>query len=193
MKSAVLSMLFAITFPATGNAAGWTLDKVHSQVNFSVTHLVVAEVTGGFKDFDVTFESMKEDFSDATIGATIRTSSIDTDNQKRDGHLKSDDFLNAETFPDIAFKSVSIEKTGEGRYKITGDLTIRDVTKSVVLDTWFRGTVKDPWGGTRAGFKATTVINRFDYGVRWDAAIEAGGLVAGEEVEITLLLEFIKQ
>jgi polyisoprenoid-binding protein YceI len=178
--------------PTMTMAQVWTLDKAHSQVNFSVSHLVVAEVTGGFNEFDVTFETTKEDFSDANITASIRTASIDTENEKRDGHLRADDFLNAEKFPLITFKSTGIEKTGDGRFNVTGDLTIRDVTKPVVLDMQFKGTIKDPWGGTRAGFRATTTINRFDYGVKWDAAVESGGLVAGKDVEITLLIEFIR-
>lgn len=192
MRFPVLSAIVALIIPTMATAQVWTLDKAHSQVNFSVSHLVVAEVTGGFNEFDVTFESAKEDFSDANITASIRTASIDTENEKRDGHLRADDFLNAEKFPLITFKSTGIEKTGDGRFNIKGDLTIRDVTKPVVLETQFRGTIKDPWGGTRAGFKATTTIDRFDFGVKWNAAVESGGLVAGKDVEITLLIEFIR-
>lgn len=192
MKNIFLSALAALTMVSPTSAQVWTLDKAHSHVNFSVSHLVVAEVTGGFKEFDVTLESAKEDFSDAKITATIKAASVDTGNEKRDGHLQADDFLNAAAFPAITFSSTAVEQTGEGRYNIKGDLTIRDVTKPVVLDTQFKGTIKDPWGGTRAGFKATTTINRFDYGVKWGAALETGGLVAGENVEITLLLEFIR-
>ena len=171
----------------------WIADKAHTQITFSVTHLLISEVTGRFSDFDVTFHDANEDFTDGTIGVTIRTASINTGIEKRDNHLKSDDFLGAEKFPNITFESTLIEKTGKDTYKITGDLTIRDVTKSVVLDARHNGTVTDPWGVTKAGFKATTSINRFDFGVKWGAALEAGGLVAGETVDLTLLMEFNKQ
>ncbi len=171
----------------------WIADKAHTQITFSVTHLLISEVTGRFSDFDVTFHDANEDFTDGTIGVTIRTASINTGIEKRDNHLKSDDFLGAEKFPNITFESTLIEKTGKDTYKITGDLTIRDVTKSVVLDAKHNGTVTDPWGVTKAGFKATTSINRFDFGVKWGAALEAGGLVAGETVVLTLLMEFNKQ
>jgi len=188
----ILFGIVALAMPNVAVAQVWTLDKAHSQINFSVSHLVVAEVTGGFNAFDMTFESSKDDFTDAKITASIKTESIDTENGKRDGHLKSDDFLNAGKFPTITFTSTSVEKTGDGRFNIKGDLTIRDITKPVVLDTQFKGTIQDPWGGTRAGFKATTTIDRFDYGVRWNAAMESGGLVAGKDVEITLLIELIR-
>lgn len=171
----------------------WIADKAHTQITFSVTHLLISEVTGRFSDFDVTFHDANEDFTDGTIRVTIRTASINTGIEKRDNHLKSDDFLGAEKFPNITFESTLIEKTGKDTYKITGDLTIRDVTKSVVLDAKHNGTVTDPWGVTKAGFKATTSINRFDFGVKWGAAMEAGGLVAGETVDLTLLMEFNKQ
>lgn len=171
----------------------WIADKAHTQITFSVTHLLISEVTGRFSDFDITFHDANEDFTDGTIRVTIRTASINTGIEKRDNHLKSDDFLGAEKFPNITFESTLIEKTGKDTYKITGDLTIRDVTKSVVLDAKHNGTVTDPWGVTKAGFKATTSINRFDFGVKWGAALEAGGLVAGETVVLTLLMEFNKQ
>ena len=171
----------------------WIADKAHSQVTFSVTHLLITEVTGRFRDFDITFQNANDDFSEGSIDIRIGAASIDTDIEKRDNHLRSDDFLNAEKFPNITFKSKSIEKMGKNTYKITGVLTIRDVTKSVVLDATYNGTVTDPWGVTKAGFKATTAINRFDYGVKWNKVMETGGLVAGETVKIILLVEFNKQ
>ena len=194
MKHCITLFLLASLLATSGKAqmTTWSMDKFHSQVKFSVSHLVIAEVTGRFTDFDVKFQHPGDDFTKAKIEATIRTTSISTDVEKRDNHLRSDDFLNAEKYPVITFKSNSIEKTGEDTYRIKGDLTIRDVTKPVVLDTKFNGTIKDPWGNIKAGFKATTTINRFDYGVKWNAATEAGGLVAGKEVEITLPMEFSK-
>jgi polyisoprenoid-binding protein YceI len=176
-----------------GESSTWKLDKAHSQVKFSVSHLVIAEVTGRFTDFNVTLSQPGDDFTGSEIQVTIKTASINTDVEARDKHLRSDDFLNAEKFPTITFTSTSIVKTGEGKYKIKGDLTIRDVTKSVELDTKYNGTIIDPRGNTKVGFKATTTINRFDFGVKWNVATEAGGLVAGKEVEITLLMEFGKE
>lgn len=185
----------AIFLAATGttHCAVWKMDKAHSQVTFSVAHLVIAEVTGVFKDVDATMTATKDNFTDAQIEATIKSASIDTGNEGRDKDVRSDSFLNAEKFPEIRFKSTKMEKTGEGTYKITGNLTIRDVTKSVVLDAKYNGTIKDPWGNTRSAFKATTAINRFDYGVKWDKTTDTGGLIAGKTINITLLMEFTKQ
>lgn len=194
MKQVVSFVLLASLGVATANAqiTTWNIDKSHSQVRFSVTHLVIAEVAGRFTDFAVNFQQAGDDFATAKIEATIKTASINTDVERRDNHLRSGDFLDAEKYPTITFKSSAIEKTGENTYKIEGDLTIRDVTKPVVLDTKFNGTILDPYGNVKAGFKATTTINRFDFGVKWNAATETGGLVAGSDVEITLLMEFSK-
>ena len=170
----------------------WKADKAHSKIDFSVTHMVIAEVDGRFTDFDATLTASKDDLSDAKITATIKTGSITTDNDFRDKHLRSDDFFNADKYPEIKFKSTSIEKTGDNTYKITGDLTIRDTTKTVVLDTKYNGQVV-AMGSTKCAFKATTTINRFDYGVHWDKTIESGGLVVGKNIDITLLMEFNKQ
>jgi polyisoprenoid-binding protein YceI len=171
----------------------WKLDKSHSQVKFSIAHMVISEVTGVFKDFDVNFASASDDFTDATIDATIRTVSIDTGNENRDKHVRSDEFLDAEKFPEMKFKSTKVEKSGENNYKIAGDLTIRDVTKNVILDTKYKGSVKDMRGNPVVAFKATTTIDRFEFGTTWDKIVEGGGLVAGKDVEITLVMEFRKQ
>jgi polyisoprenoid-binding protein YceI len=172
--------------------AGWNLDKAHSSIGFSIKHMVISEVTGNFKDFDVSFKSTKSDFTDASVDAAIKVASINTDNEKRDGHLKTDDFFNAEKFPVITFKSTSFEKVGDNKYKITGDLTIRDVTKKVTFDATYNGSIKAPWGAQIYSWKATISINRFDYGLKWNKAIEAGGLIAGDTVNITLNLELNK-
>jgi len=195
MKILVLVGAFLLTVAISPAlmASSWKLDKAHSMVNFSVAHLVISEVTGNFTDFDVTMSASKDDLTDASIETTIKSSTINTNNEQRDVHLKSDDFLNVEKFPEIRFKSTSVEKTGEDTYIMTGSLTIRDVTKTVVLDTKYRGTVKDPWGNTKVAFKTTTTINRFEYGLKWDAVLETGGFVAGEDVEITLIMEFAKE
>ena len=192
-RSRVFLFLFVVCLAVSiSKAASWKMDKAHSQVKFSVAHLVISEVTGVFHDFDVTLTADKPDFSDAQVDATIQTSSIDTGIPNRDKHLRSNDFLNAEKFPLMTFKSTGIEKAGENTYRITGFLTIRDSTKSVVLDTQYTGTVKGLGGNLTAAFKATTTINRFDFGANWNKTIETGGLIAGKDVEITLLMEFTK-
>lgn len=170
----------------------WTFDKSHSNVKFSVRHMVISDVEGSFKDVDVAFTADKEDFSDAVLEATIKTASISTDNERRDNHLKSDDFFNAEQFPTITFKSTKFEKTGATTYKIYGDLTIRDVKKPVVFEAVNGGTLKTQ-RGTVSGWKATLTINRFDYNLKWDRAIETGGLVVGPDVTITVNAQVRKQ
>ena len=189
----VLAAALALAAGSSHAQTTWSLDKSHSTVKFTVLHLVIAEVGGRFTDFDVELTQPKpNDFVGASVTAEIRTASINTDNADRDKHLRSDDFLNAEKYPAIVFKSSKVEKTGKDAYKIHGDLTIRDVTKPVVLDTRFTGSVKDSRGNTKAGFKATTTIDRFEYGVQWSKTIESGGMVAGKDIEITLLMELQK-
>lgn len=171
----------------------WKADKSHSSVTFSVTHLVISEVTGRFTDFDVILTQGKDDFSGSTVEATVKTASVNTDNEYRDKDLRSGNFFTADSFPTITFKSSSFEKAGEGTYKIKGMLTIRDATKEVTLDAKLLGTMTDPRGNTKMGFKATTSIDRFDYGVKWDRKLDSGGLVVSKNVDITLLMEFAKQ
>jgi polyisoprenoid-binding protein YceI len=172
-------------------AAKWAVDKVHTNVIFSVSHLVVSDVEGKFKSFDGSLESDKPDFSDAKIIFTVDVSSVNTDNDMRDNHLKSDDFFNASKFPQIKFESTSFQPTGGNKYKLSGNLTIRDVTKPVVFDVTFGG-VANAMGGTHAGFKAKATINRFDYNLKWSATTEAGGLVVGKDVDITINADFKK-
>ena len=194
MKRFILFM--ALTILGTGSLMAqnsvWTLDKAHSSIGFSVRHMVISEMTGNFKDFDISFTSSKDDYSDAAVDVSIKVASVNTDNERRDGHLKTDDFFNAEKFPQIKFKSTLFEKVGENKYKITGDLTIRDVTKKVMFDATYNGTIKAPWGATVSSWKATLAVNRFDYGLKWNKRIETGGLIAGDTVNITLNLELNK-
>jgi polyisoprenoid-binding protein YceI len=192
MKRTVVILFAIITAAALVTAQSeWKLDNVHSSVIFSVRHMVISEVTGSFKDFSVALKSDKEDFSDATAGATIQVASISTDNMRRDTHLKSDDFFNAEKFPEIKFKSTAFEKIDNNKYKITGDLTIRDVTKKVIFDAVLNGTLKTD-RGLLSAWKVTTTINRFDYNLKWNKTIETGGLIVGQDVTITLNLELNK-
>jgi polyisoprenoid-binding protein YceI len=169
----------------------WVLDKSHSNLKFTVTHMVVSETEGSFKIFDGSIEHTKADLSDAKINFSVDINSVNTDNENRDKHLKSDDFFNAEKFPTATFVGKTFKPLGGNKYELVGDLTIRDVTKSVKFDVKFGG-VATSTRGDKAGFKATTTINRFDYNLKWDRATEAGGLVVGKEVEVTVLLEMNK-
>ena|ERR1700730_1581476 len=166
----------------------WVVDKTHSNVKFAVTHLVISEVEGYFKIFDGSLEANKPDFSDAKISFTVDINSINTDNENRDKHLKSDDFFNAEKFPQMKFESTAFTPLGNNKYKLTGNLTIRDVTKPVTFDVTYGGTAN--MGSTvKSGFRAKTTVNRFDYNLKWDKATEAGGLVVGKDVDITVNAE----
>jgi len=194
MKKLLLA-IFIVLFTVSSSFAQtkWFLDKSHSKVQFSVTHLVITDVVGQFKNYDVKVETNGDDFTDAKIEFTADVNSINTENEGRDKHLKSDDFFNAEKFPKITFIGKSMKKVGEGKYKLTGDFTIRDVTKTITLDVSFRGIVKDPWGNTKAGFKVTGEVNRFDYNLKWNNLLETGGAVVGKEVSIIVDLELNKQ
>jgi polyisoprenoid-binding protein YceI len=190
MKTIILSVVFLLGISvASFSQTAWEIDKVHSAVKFGVTHLVISTVEGNFKDFNASI-STNPDGSLDKIEADIKTTSVNTENEQRDNHLKSDDFFSASKFPDMVFVSKSIRKVGKDNYKVTGDLTIKGVTKSVVLDAKNNGTIKDPWGNTRSGWTASGKIDRFDFGLAWNKAIEAGGLVVGKEVTISINAEF---
>lgn len=186
---AILILSVSFTFAQTT----WNFDKSHSKIGFSVTHLVITEVEGNFKEFEGTITTTGDDFENAKIEFSAEISSINTDNEKRDGHLKSDDFFNAEKFPQLKFKSKSFKKIDEKNYKLIGDLTMRDVTKEVELDVKYNGTVNDPWGNTKSGFSLRGEVNRFDYNLKWDKTIETGGFVVGEDVTILANLQLVKQ
>ncbi len=194
MKSLIAAILFSMVgaFAANAQTTVWKADKVHSNVNFTVTHLMISEISGNFKDFDVTVSMNGEDFKTADIQAVIKTTTVNTENEGRDKHIRSDDFFNADSFPNMTFKSEKIEQTGTDTYKIYGSLTIRNVTKPVVLDAKYKGK-QEAWGITKLGFKATTTINRFDYDVKWDKKMDAGGFIVANNVDITLQMELNKQ
>jgi polyisoprenoid-binding protein YceI len=154
--------------------------------------MVITSVEGEFTKFEGTVETKGEGFEDASINFTADIASISTDNEKRDAHLKSDDFFNAEKYPTLIFKSKSMKQIEGDKWKLVGDLTIRDITKEVTLDVKYRGEVKGPWGNTRAGFKITGEINRFDYNLKWNNLLETGGLVVGEDVTLELDVQLIK-
>ena len=184
--------LLVLAGASSGQSTHWKLDKAHSGVNFSVAHLVISEVTGLFSDYNVTVVSDKDDFTDANVNVVIKTASINTQVEKRDQHLRSDDFFNSEKFPDMTFVGKKIEKIEDKEYVLVGDLTIRDITKEVRLDVLLGGITQDPRGNTRAGFKITGEVDRFAFGLKWNAATEAGGLVAGKTIEIVCNIEIIK-
>jgi len=168
----------------------WSIDKAHSKIGFNAKHLVVSEVEGYFKDYDAKVTSTADDFAGSTVEFTAKTASVFTDNEKRDGHLKSDDFFNAEKFPELKFTGNLVKENG--KYLLKGNLTIRDVTKPVTLDVTYGGRVK-AFGGERAGFKITGKILRKEYGLKFNAALEGGGLVVSDEIEINVKVELSKQ
>ncbi len=171
----------------------WAIDPVHSSVKFSVSHMTISEVEGSFKKFDGYIQSQAPDFNNAKIRFTVDVNSITTDNDMRDKHLKSDDFFNAEKYPDISFVSTSFKKVKGSVYVLEGNLTIRDVTKKVKLAVMYGGTIKDPMGSVRAGFKASGKISRKDFGLKWNKLTEAGGAVVGDEVTMMVNVEFTQK
>lgn len=177
----------------TEKTTKWVIDPMHSEVQFKVKHLVISTVTGYFHKYDADFTSSKEDFSDAKVTFTADINSITTNNEQRDTHLKSDDFFNAEQHPKMTFVSKELKKTGDDKYKLIGDLTIRDVTKTVELDVEYGGTMVDPYGNTKVGFEVTGTINRKEYGLKWDAVTEAGGAVVSDKVKLIANVQFAKQ
>jgi polyisoprenoid-binding protein YceI len=188
-----LFILFAGLSLAATASAQWTFDKAHSSINFSVTHMVVSEVDGSFKDFTGEVKSDKPDFSDLSVNFTIQVASVNTEDDKRDGHLKSADFFDAAKYPTITFKSTSVKKISDKKLELEGDLTMHGVTKKVKWDVKYNGTIKDPYGNNRAGFKATTTINRKDYGVSWNKTLDSGGVAVSDEVNLTVNTEITKK
>jgi polyisoprenoid-binding protein YceI len=177
----------------TRTTTTWTIDKAHSNIDFSVKHLMISTVRGHFRDFDAMIEINEEAPENSRVYASIDVASIDTAVADRDAHLRSDDFFNAERFPNITFESTSVERTGERKFRLAGDLTIRDVTRPVILDGAFEGRIQDPYGNDRAAFSAQAEISRGEFNVRWNQALETGGMVVSDKVKINLYLEVIRQ
>ena len=171
----------------------WNIDPMHSEIQFKVKHLVISTVTGNFNKFSATVDATGDDFEGADVRFEADIDSISTNNDQRDGHLKSPDFFDAAKFPHLTFQSTAFTKTGEGEYQLTGDLTIRDVTKSVTLGVEFGGSVVDPYGQTKAGFEATGKISRKAFGLTWDATTEAGNVVVSDEVKLIFNVQFTKE
>jgi polyisoprenoid-binding protein YceI len=172
--------------------ATFKIDAAHSEILFKVKHLMITTVTGQFKTFDATLTSEAPDFSDAAVTFSADINSIDTRNEQRDTHLKSDDFFSAEKFPELTFVSSSITLNGR-ELSIKGDLTIRDITKPVELTAAYGGAMVDPWGQTKVGFEAEGSIKRKEFGLTWDTVTEAGGVMVSDEVKLQFNIQFVQQ
>jgi polyisoprenoid-binding protein YceI len=171
--------------------AKWILDPAHSELTFKVKHLMISNVKGEFKIFNASIDN--EDFENGKVIARIDASSIFTNNDDRDNHLRSADFFDVEKFPGIIFESTKFEKVSDEEYKLRGNLTIKDVTNEIALNVEYGGSNKDPWGNTKAGFSLTGKINRKDWGLNWNAALEAGGVLVGDDISISGEVQFAKQ
>lgn len=171
----------------------WQIDAAHSEVQFKVKHMMISTVTGYFNNFNATVETEGEDFTTAKVNFTADLSSISTNNEQRDAHLKSADFFDADNHPQVTFISNKLEKKDEEAYVLHGDLTIRGTTKPVTLQVTYGGIAVDPWGNTRVGFTVDGKINRKEFGLHWSAVTEAGGIVVSDEVKMHVNAEFIRQ
>lgn len=171
----------------------WVLDPAHSEVKFKVKHLMISTVSGSIDKFNVEVDAANEDFTDAKINFTADLSSINTNNEQRDGHLKSPDFFDVEKFPSMNFVSELVTKKSTSDYLIKGNLTIKDVTKSIEVLVDFGGSAKDPWGNAKAGFSLDFKINREDFGLTWNAALESGGVLVSNEVRVMAEIQLLQQ
>jgi polyisoprenoid-binding protein YceI len=193
MKTITLSV--AIICSALGAVAqSWSLDRSHSSVNFAIDHMVISETAGKFDKFDVQATSSAEDFSDLKLKLTIDAASVNTDDNGRDEHLRNEDFFNVEKYPSIVFEATEFKKVKGKNYALRGNLTMHGVTKPVTLSCTYGGTIKDPWGKTRAGFKVSGTIDRFEFGMNYgkDQPMEGGGLAVGKDVRLTASVELVK-
>lgn len=171
----------------------WAIDPSHSEIQFKVKHLVITTVTGNFKEFSGSLESISDDFDGASIAFEAKTESISTNSEQRDGHLKSADFFDVEQFPTLSFQSTSFTKKGDEEYGLTGNLTLKGVTLPIDLEVEYNGTATDPWGNVKAGFELKGKLNRKDFGLTWNAPTEAGGVLVSEEVKLIANIQLVKQ
>lgn len=173
-------------------ATTWAIDPSHSEVTFKVKHLVISTVTGAFNTFEGSVTTQNDDFDGAQASFSLDVNSINTNSTDRDGHLKSGDFFDAEQYPKLTFSNGVLSKNGDS-YTLQGDLTIRDITKPITLDVELGGIAKDPWGNTKAGFEITGKIARKEWGLNWNAPLETGGVLVGEEVKLALNIQLAQQ
>jgi polyisoprenoid-binding protein YceI len=193
LKHTFLTTALALGLATTTSAADWKIDGAHSQIGFTVRHMVVAKVSGKFTQFEgmVTgFDGKK--FDGASVTVTAKSASINTANENRDNHLRSDDFFAVEEHPEVRFVSTKVVPRGENSFQLVGDLTMRGVTKPVTFDCELNGVIQDPRGNTRAGFSAEAEINRQDFGVSWSQTMDAGGLVVSDKVQIQIEFELVQ-
>ena len=171
----------------------WVIDPTHSEILFKVKHLMITNVKGEFRKFDASFVTTGDDFSKAAIHVSIDAASVYTNSDDRDGHLKSGDFFDVDNHKEITFDGTSFRKLDEDNYRLKGNLTIKGISKEVSLDAEFGGINKDPWGNEKAGFSLNGKINRKDWGLNWNAALETGGVLVSDEVKISAEVQFVKQ
>ncbi len=171
----------------------WLLDPMHSELQFKIKHLMITNVSGALKNFHAEVETEEDDFSTAKISLVAEMDSISTNNEQRDAHLRTSDFFEVEKYPELKFRSTKVEKTDSDIFALHGELTLKGVTKPVKLNVEFNGTTKDPWGGERSGFVVTGKINRSDWGVSFNKALETGGVMLGDEIKINSEIELVKQ
>lgn len=190
-KLTVIALALMLTAGMT-QAATWSFDKAHSSVGFSVRHMVISKTVGTFNDYEGVIEFDGENVASGKVELTVQMASIDTDDEKRDGHLKTGDFFDVEKYPTMTFKSTKINNVKGSSFQMVGILTLKGVSKEVTFDCEFNGTLVDPWGNTRAGFSAETEINRQDFNVSFSKILDNGGLMVGDMVTIKLELEAIQ-
>lgn len=171
----------------------WAIDPTHSEIGFKVKHMMFTNVSGKFNQFEATIETQGDAFESSKINFSTDVNSVDTSNTDRDNHLKSADFFDADNFAKLTFASTGIEKVSDSEYKISGDLTIREVTKNITFEAEYSGLMKDPWGNTKIGLSLNGKINRKDFGLTWNAALETGGVLVGEDIKLVAEVQFVKQ
>lgn len=171
----------------------WAIDPTHSEIGFKVKHMMFTNVSGKFNAFEASIENEDDQFDTSVVSFSAEVNSVDTNNADRDNHLRSADFFDVEQFPKISFKSTGIKKINEGQFKVSGDLTIKDVTQNITLDAEYSGLMKDPWGNTKAGVSLNGKINRKEFGLTWNAALETGGVLVGEDIKLAAEVQLIKQ
>jgi len=181
-----------MTSTAVAGTSTWTIDPSHSTVEFVAKHMMITTVKGRFAEFTGTIVADEDNLAESSVDVTMQTASIDTRSEQRDGHLRSADFLDVENYPEVTFRSTRVEGTKE-EFKLTGDLTIRGVTRPITLDVTFGGEGKDPWGGTRASFSAHGKFDRRDFGLTWNVALETGGILVSNEVKINIEAQVVLQ
>ncbi len=190
IRKAILLVALLTVAAVSAQAGDWKVDPSHSSVKFDVSHMVISRVHGIFGQFEGSMSFDDSMFNASKVEFTVQIASVDTDNADRDKHLKSADFFDAEKHPTMSFKSTSVRNGKGDSFELEGDLTIHSVTKTVIFNCEYYGTVKDPWGNTKSGFSATVKINRQDFGLSWSKSLDSGGLVVGDDVTIKLDLEF---